>query len=395
LADSMIVPALRRAALLIALAATALVCMPAVARAVVVSFTFDDGIQTQYDSARPVLNQYGWHGTFYVNSGTVQTDAYYMSWSELATLAAQGQEIGGHTVDHMRLDTLTAAQAHSEICDDAAAIRAHGLVVNAFAYPNGVGYNIPAVRSALAECGYTSARTYGELRGPDYPTSAVVSESIPPADPYHVRTPGYQPNPISLQQLKDWVTQAEPVGGWVPLVFHNICGPPCPDPRADASSVSAADFAAFAQWLNGEVARGAVEVKTVRAVISPPPPPEPPQPVRAFKDTATAFASLKVRKRQRIGKLYVTAAMIEGGTLSASATVSVPNVSRVFKFKRVTKPAVAGKRVKLRLRISKKGLRAAKRALRRHKRLKAKITITATDAVGNSKSAKRTVKLRR
>ena len=90
---------------------------------------------------------------------------------------------------------------------------------------------------------------------------------------------------------------------------------------------------------------------------------------------------LRVRKRQDVDKLYVRAAMSELGTLSAKGTVK--RVKR-YRFKKVSKRAVLGKLVKLRLKLSKKGLRAAKRALKRGKRVPdAKVTITARDAAGN------------
>ena len=70
-----------------------------------------------------------------------------------------------------------------------------------------------------------------------------------------------QPGAISLQNLQGWVTQAENHGGgWVPIVFHDICNG-CAD-----SSVSRSDFTAFLDWLQPRAAHGTV-VKTMREVI--------------------------------------------------------------------------------------------------------------------------------
>src|SRR5438094_491664 len=49
----------------------------------VVSLTFDDGIATQYNLAGPLLASHGMHGTFFINSGNVGTDPYFMSWSDI------------------------------------------------------------------------------------------------------------------------------------------------------------------------------------------------------------------------------------------------------------------------------------------------------------------------
>src|SRR5688500_15849490 len=52
---------------------------------VIVSFTFDDGNDTQY-SALEVFGRYGMHSTLYVNTGLVGTKDI-MSWSQLHEFA--------------------------------------------------------------------------------------------------------------------------------------------------------------------------------------------------------------------------------------------------------------------------------------------------------------------
>ena len=135
------------------------------------------------------------HGTFYINSGNVEApdNPYYMTWADVNALNADGNEIGGHTVDHKRLSTLTADQQHHEICDDAAALRARGYTITDFAYPFGDGAQLQSVRQALSDCGYQTGRKFGDLRGPDCPSlGCATSETIPPADPYAVNDDGVE-----------------------------------------------------------------------------------------------------------------------------------------------------------------------------------------------------------
>ena len=67
-------------------------------------------------------------------------------------------------------------------------------------------------------------RWIGGLNDPTDCANCPYAESIPPPDPYEVRTPVWLTRPITLQDLQGWVTQAEDNGGgWVPLVFHDIC----------------------------------------------------------------------------------------------------------------------------------------------------------------------------
>ena len=86
--------------------------------------------------------------------------------------------------------------------------------------------------------------------------------------------------------------------------------------------------------------------------------------------------------------------MSEAGTLRAGATVSVAGASKVYKFKTVSRSVDANKLVKLRLKLAKNKLKAVKRALKRGKKLKAKVTVTATDKAGNKRAQKATIRLK-
>jgi hypothetical protein len=68
---------------------------------------------------------------------------------------------------------------------------------------------------------------------------------------------------------------------------------------------------------------------------------------------------------------------------SCRATVSA-KIRRVAYFKRVHRSLVAGKRTIVKLKLSKKGLRAVRRALRRHHRLRVTVRLRALDAAGNA-----------
>jgi hypothetical protein len=125
---------------------------------------------------------------------------------------------------------------------------------------------------------------------------------------------------------------------------------------------------------------------------APPPPPRPPPPPPP--DTVTTFSALSAPSRQKVAKLYVLAGMGERGTLTARGSVSVPGASKVYKFKTVSANAVPGASVRLKLKLPAKALKAVKKALKRHKKLKAKLTIVAKDLAGNAKTEKRTIALK-
>src|SRR4051812_8347191 len=254
----------------------------------IVSLTFDDGIATQVPAAS-VLQSKGMRGTFYINSANVSSpDPYFLTWTQLNALAAAGHEIGGHTLDHKRLTDLTDAQQRSEVCDDATALRSHGYTITDFAYPFGAGTTSPAVQTALHDCGYTSARRIGELHSDTDCTTCPFAETLPPSSPYGVRSsPLPATGPISLATLQSWVTQAESNGGgWVPIVFHDICTS-CAD-----DSVTSADFSAFIDWLSLRSAQGTV-VKTVKQALAEGPQFPPPTTTIACNGGACGTTSFK------------------------------------------------------------------------------------------------------
>ncbi len=257
--------ALHRAAMRLAcLVLLAFALLPSAAQAqTIVSFTFDDGIQTQMQ-VRPALLSHGMRGTFYINSGTVGADSYLMTWADVNTLHADGNEIGSHTIDHRRLSDLNATEQRRQICDDATALRSHGYVINTFAYPYGAGSGNANVRQALLDCGFIAARKFQDLYSEGCTSSdCPFAESIPPPDPYGIRTPEWQADEYTLAELQSYVTQAEAHGGgWVPLVLHDFCNS-CAD-----SSVRVATFTAFLDWLQPRAANGTI-VKTVRDVVTP------------------------------------------------------------------------------------------------------------------------------
>jgi hypothetical protein len=100
------------------------------------------------------------------------------------------------------------------------------------------------------------------------------------------------------------------------------------------------------------------------------------------------------KKTQDIDKLAVTVTLDEDGRVSATATVRVPNSAKVYRFKRATKSARSGRKVKLRLKLSTKAKRAAKRALRSGRKLKAKVKVTAADKAKNRATKTRSIRLK-
>lgn len=135
----------------------------------VVGITFDDGYRNVHQNALPVLRELGFTATNYFvvrqlgggnvwdyEGGVAHSDL--MSLEEMRDWAAQGMEVGSHTLNHARLTDLSAEQARAEI--KGSRLELESLIqapVTAFCYPYGAE-NAQA-RELVRLAGYTNATT--------------------------------------------------------------------------------------------------------------------------------------------------------------------------------------------------------------------------------------------
>jgi peptidoglycan/xylan/chitin deacetylase (PgdA/CDA1 family) len=215
---------------------------------VVVSLNFDNGVISQYTLGyQDALQPAGVPATFYINSGTVGSSSH-LSWSQLGTLAAAGDDIGGKTVDGINLTTLSTQQQISEICTDRQNIMSHGITPITFAYPS--GGNNAAIQAEAQGCGYGNARTAGSIT----PAGATYAESLPPRTWMALRA--YAPaTQVTLANLESLVSSASTHGGgWIPIVIQKVCSA-SQDPANYASCTSSSgwidlgDLQTFISWI--------------------------------------------------------------------------------------------------------------------------------------------------
>jgi peptidoglycan/xylan/chitin deacetylase (PgdA/CDA1 family) len=238
----------------------------------IVSLSFDDGWASQ-QTAVDALAAHGMCGTFYVNTGNIG-QAGYLTWSQLTAMDSAGHEIGGHTLTHQDLTTLTAAQAQTEICQDRINLQSHGFIAFSFAYPAGAydsstGDGTLDVSSIVQQCGYAAGRgAFGLHNITATQDTRPYATSIPPPNKYkilvpccvnHARFGGSTPTAAALE---NYVVQAQGSGGWVNFLFHRICDNCGDDDRAP--SMSPAEFVLFLDWLQVNN----ITVRTVGQVIS-------------------------------------------------------------------------------------------------------------------------------
>jgi peptidoglycan/xylan/chitin deacetylase (PgdA/CDA1 family) len=223
----------------------------------VVSITFDDGYAPT-SAGLDVMKARGMKGTLYINSQRVGFNANFFTRNQLKAYADSGFEIGSHSLNHEDLAALSPEDAKANLCADRTNLMDMGFQVTSVAYP--FGSVNAAVEQAAKDCGFNSGRALSDLKAPTSCSKCALAETIPPKDPYAIRTPGTVQYTHTLDQLKTLVTQAENGGGgWVPLVFHHICD------GCTTNSISLENFTALVDWLQARPAT--TVVKTVHEVI--------------------------------------------------------------------------------------------------------------------------------
>src|SRR5829696_3047712 len=220
-------------------------------RPTIVSLAFDDGTADQY-VVRAMLAQNSIKATVYVNSNKIGRTSPFLTWDEFSDLAADGNEVGGHTPDHVDLTKLRTTEATRQVYEGRQALLSRGFPATSFAYPYGA--RTAKVESIVQQCGYQSARRAWGL-------SPVGS--IPPRNVWAIRAAGVN-LAHRLSDVKGAVTGAEKAGGgWVVLMFHHIS-----EGRSrNRASVSTSILNSFLDWLASRSAVG-THVRTISDVVA-------------------------------------------------------------------------------------------------------------------------------
>ncbi len=104
-----------------------------------VILTFDDGYRDAYEHAFPVLQEFGFTGTFFVITARLdEGHPAYITWAQAQEMAAAGISIESHTKEHPNLSGRGAAELYYQIQGSLESIAAHtGQAVRVFSYPGG------------------------------------------------------------------------------------------------------------------------------------------------------------------------------------------------------------------------------------------------------------------
>lgn len=199
-----------------------------------VTLVFDDGYEAIFQHVVPLLNQLKMPGVF-----AIPLNAPY-PWQRWLTIRERGHEIAGHSMTHRDFTTLTPEELERELLEPAQQLGAKTLV-----YPGGA-HNDEVIRAARNY--YTAARTV--RRG---------FESLPPSDPFRLKTINWSKRNFSLTKANLFVFWAWLSNTWLIETYHQI-----DDHQRDMlHTVSMRDFSEHVKFIK----RLPIAVKTIYDVI--------------------------------------------------------------------------------------------------------------------------------
>lgn len=110
-------------------------------------------------------------------------------------------------------------------------------------------------------------------------------------------------------------------------------------------------------------------------------------------DKTAPTSIVGAKKKQKLRSLSVSVSVNEPAAVAVSGSVVLPGASKRVKFKRVSKSIGANVKTQFKLRLSSKNARLARKAMRRGRKLTAKLGIAAVDKAQNTSRSKVNVRL--
>ncbi|HSX16274.1 MAG TPA: polysaccharide deacetylase family protein [Candidatus Saccharimonadales bacterium] len=177
------------------------------------SVTFDDGWESIYTQAMPVLQRDGIHTTQYVLSG-VEKEAAYMSWEQIAAMQKAGHEIACHSVSHPDLTTLNDSKLMEQLKGCKTTLTQHYGSVTNFASPYGAetGHTVNEISKV-----FTSQRnSNGELGDGITADDVNTADNFSRYDIIGITVRG----DTTIAQLQAALDYAKAHNAWVVLTYH-------------------------------------------------------------------------------------------------------------------------------------------------------------------------------
>ena len=171
-----------------------------------VSITFDDGWRSAYSNALPILDRYGYKGTFYINPSSIETPNF-MSADDLTKLSEAHHEIAAHGYSHSDMTILNPDALDNQLGQGKAYLANAGFSTTHFSTPYG---------KSDAEVQWYARNYFSTMRGVDPGVNTRQN-----FDAYNLNAL-FLKNDTSQQTIASALEKAKATDGWLILVYHGV-----------------------------------------------------------------------------------------------------------------------------------------------------------------------------
>ena len=219
-----------------------------------ISVTFDDGPESIYTNALPILQKDGIHTTQYIISGTLE-DHNYMSVAQIKSMQANGHEVASHTITHPDLTSLTDQELTHELLGSKQTLtKDFGPNIVDFTSPYG-SYNAHTLQMI--------GKYYRSQKNSEGDPAANELEAINTKakfDPMNITSYSVRQTTTSAD-IKKLLEAARENNGWLVLTYHQI------DESNDVYAVTPAVFAKQMQLIDDSNMRSATVGQVLNVLL--------------------------------------------------------------------------------------------------------------------------------
>lgn len=130
----------------------------------VLILNFYDNPLSQFINAKPILDKYNFKANFFVVCNWVDSSLNKrMTWKEIKLIQNDGQYIESHTMNHLRLNKISARALNYEVGQSKKCLTNHGIDATVFAPPHGKDWKIATVIATIAKYYNTAIGGFSKL----------------------------------------------------------------------------------------------------------------------------------------------------------------------------------------------------------------------------------------
>jgi hypothetical protein len=129
----------------------------------VVILTFGDTLKSQFTNAKPILDKYGFKGSFFITCLSVASSKSDMTWQDISGLQNDGQDIESKAMNHRMMTQLSPSDLNYEIAGSKKCLANHGINATVIATIHGIGRNNGTVINEIGKYYDLAVNGFGKL----------------------------------------------------------------------------------------------------------------------------------------------------------------------------------------------------------------------------------------